>query len=108
MELDLATREDLARLESKLDKLISLLEKHPQTVTVKDICTQLRMCSSTVRYEFPWLLPNFGVSQYPGVKKWDQSVWDSWNSRPVEERRREYIEHQKEIVRKTPLSSFPE
>ena len=100
MELDLATRQDLERVEAKLDRLLTILDNRPRTVTVADICKQLRMCSSSIRYDFPWLLPNFGKSQYPGIKKWDRDVWEDWNARPVEDRRREYLEHEKERTRR--------
>lgn len=109
MELDIATREDLLRVEAKLDQLLSILAV-PKTVTVSDICRFLGMSSSTVRYDFPWLLPNFGVSQYPGIKKWDQAVWEKWNARPVEDRKREYLDHQTDVVKRNyrrPLTACP-
>lgn len=99
MELDLATREDLLRIESKLDRLLGLLET-PKTVNVSDICGFLKMNRSSVCYSHPWLLPNFGVSQYPGVRKWDVSVWEAWNARPVEERKREYIDREVGVIKR--------
>lgn len=100
MELELVTKEDLDRIEAKLDRLLTIMDGRPRTVTVSDICKQLRMCSSSLRYDFPWLLPNFGVSQYPGIKKWDRDVWEAWNARPVEDRKREYLEHARETARR--------
>lgn len=98
--IDFATKEDLLRVESKLDRLLALVEKSTNTVTVNDIATMLGMSESYIRYSAPWLLPNNGISQYPGTKRWDLKVYEDWSRKPVKDREMEYKIHNIELVRR--------
>ena len=92
--LDLPTREDLMRVEAKLDMLLAQICREAKTITVSQIASELGMAESTLRYSHPWLLPNFGVSQYPGVKRWDMKVYESWKSEKTpDERKAEFLAH---------------
>lgn len=93
------TAEDYQRLEEKLGELL-LMVSHikealgiPLTVKVADVAKMEGISRSQIAGKEAYLLPNFGVSQYPdGVKRWDLDTYLSWRRIPVERRRDAYAE----------------
>lgn len=99
--IDFATREDLIRVEKKLDQLLDLLGRTPKVITVSQIAKELGLAETTLRYKFPWLLPNFGDSQYPGIKRWDVELWHRWKTeKTADERKAEYLSHVTTVARR--------
>lgn len=97
MALEIASKEDFQRLESKLDEFLVELKLFnsrlliPKVVTTKDIC-RMEGISKTKVCKEKYYLPRFGQSAYDGIAKWDLSEYLEWRKRPIEERKREYQE----------------
>ena len=91
------TIEDYKRLEESLGDLaiavnhIKLALGIPMTVKVADIARMEGISRSQIVGKEAYLLPNFGVSQYPdGVKRWDLDTYLDWRKIPVERRKEAY------------------
>ena len=68
----------LYRIEEKLDRLLAAIPTR-EVICVDDICKKLQISRDSLRSR-PWLLPNFGVSDFPGRKKrWDRDTWKKWS-----------------------------
>ena len=88
---------DFAELISRLDAtnerlaFLALSCKLPETVDIAAIAKIKGISKTQLREKERYLLPNFGVSQYPdGPTRWDYTVYEAWNRRPVAERKYEY------------------
>ena len=80
----------LDQIDEKLD-FVSLTCKLPETIDVGDIAKLKGISRTQLTEKERYLLPNFGVSQYPGSHaRWDYAVYEAWNSRPIGERKLEY------------------
>ena len=79
------------RVESMLDAFFSIIKRIPvpETVGVDFFATKYGITSKTVR-KHPWLLPNFGVSELPGVLSWRIETALDWLSVPADEHRRQW------------------
>lgn len=96
--MDIPTTEDFARLEQKVSDLQALIvnlvnhNDFRRVVTVSDICTIEGLSKPQVLGKERYLLPNFGVSQYPeGTVRWDIETFLDWRRIPVEQRQRMYL-----------------
>ena len=64
-----------------------------KTVSVKDIAEMEGVSVSSIRNNCRYLLPDFGVSQYPdGQDRWDLEKYLSWRSLDIQQRRKAYAE----------------
>ena len=82
----------LARLDETNERLafLTLSCKLPETVDIADIAKIKGISKTQLREKERYLLPNFGVSQYPdGPTRWDYTVYEAWNRRSVNERKTE-------------------
>lgn len=62
----------------------------PECIDVKFIYNKLDISKSKI-YDSPWLLPNFGISDYTsGKKRWKWETWVSWNNRDEATRKKEW------------------
>lgn len=89
----------LQRLTSKLEQLTELWKEsvartaRRSVVTVSDIARMKGISPAHLRKVEPYLMPDFGRSQYPdGPARWDIGKFLEWDSRPLEARRRAWIE----------------
>lgn len=65
--------------------------KVPECIDIKYIAYKLDLSTSSI-YASPWLMPNFGVSDYTtGKKRWKWSTWCKWTERSETVRRDEWI-----------------
>lgn len=93
------TVDDFKRLEDALDDM-KMVTNHimvalglPLTVRVADVARMEGISRSQIAGKEAYLLPNFGVSQYPdGVKRWDLETYLNWRKVPVERRKQMYAE----------------
>lgn len=97
---NIPTVEDFKALEHEVGELAVMLKlvmagvKSPLVVKVCDICQFEGVSKTQISGREAYLLPNYGVSEYPdGVKRWRLETYLEWRKRPVEERRRGYAEH---------------
>lgn len=82
---------DLTALMLHLSKTMGL----KQTVNVKDIADMEGVSVTSIRNNCRYLLPDFGVSQYPdGQDRWDIEKYLSWRAMDVTQKRRAYKEMQ--------------
>lgn len=106
MSVSLPTVEDYEKLLKKVEAL-TLLVKHmalslcaKQVVTIADICSMESVSKSQVMGKERYLLPNFGLSDYPeGVIRWKWDTYVAWRDIPASQRKEMYAEHLKNIVR---------
>lgn len=96
--MEIATKDDFDALAKDIDEmkaLLSILQEKtllPSVVYVSDIAKVERLSITGIKKE-PWLLPNFGISEYPGRARWSFDTYREWRSRPVKERHRAYLTH---------------
>ena len=63
----------------------------PECINVKYICSKLNLSKSKV-YSSPWLLPNYGLSDYAtATKRWKWETWEKWHEKSEKERRSEWL-----------------
>ena len=89
--------EDLVRIEKKIDiltekiELMSSLAKVPETVSVADIAKLNGLSRTDIAYNKPYLLPDFGKSEFPvGKKRWTIEKYHAWEAIPLEKRKAEW------------------
>lgn len=89
--MDLATKDDfdvLARELGEIRDLLGVVQESvlaPDVLYVKDVAKVERLSVSGVKKE-PWLLPNFGISEYPGRTRWSFKTVREWRQIPVKTR----------------------
>lgn len=91
---------NLEQLEAVLSMQKKILEQQeflleslpiPECIDVKFICKKLKISKAKV-YSSPWLMPNFGKSDYPSsTKRWKWSTWEIWHRRNEAERRTDWL-----------------
>lgn len=93
------TADDYQRLADKVGDLMVMVSHItqalgiPLTVRVADVAKMEGISRSQISGKEAYLLPNFGVSQYPdGVKRWDLETYLSWRRIPVERRKKAFAE----------------
>ena len=91
--MELATREDFDALRSQIDSLTDLVKflsrqvKASSVLYVSDVASMERMSVTQLKRE-PWLMPDFGQSEYPtGRCRWSLEKYESWRSIPVSQRK---------------------
>lgn len=96
---ELPRAEELEALMKNVEEMRVLLSvlcnNMPTTkvVTVADICKIENISKTQISTKEAYLLPNFGVSEYPdGVKRWDVSTYLNWRRIPVKQRRDMYVD----------------
>ena len=63
----------------------------PECIDVKYICSKLDLSKSKI-YSSPWLIPNFGLSDYAtATKRWKWDSWEKWQEKDEVERRKEWL-----------------
>ena len=94
------TVEDYKKLEETLGDLMVMVNHIgtalgvPMVVKVADVARMEGISRSQIAGKEAYLLPNFGVSQYPdGVKRWDLDTYLTWRRIPVEKRKQMFAEH---------------
>ena len=82
----------LEALRAQLDVVLSRIGA-PKVVKVADIARMEGVSRSQISGKEAYLLPNFGVSEYPdGVVRWDFTTYLKWREIPVEKRRSMYVD----------------
>lgn len=91
--MELATKQDFDSLRKQLDQLTDLVKilgrqvKASNVLYVSDIASMERMSVTQIKRE-PWLLPDFGQSEYPtGRCRWSLEKYEGWRSLPVSQRK---------------------
>lgn len=90
--MDLATREDYEALKAEIEEMRACLNSiraklvMPEVLYVSDVAKLEDLSISGIK-KSPWLLPNFGVSEYPGGRcRWTYDTVRRWRDIPVKER----------------------
>lgn len=92
MTMDLPTREDFENLRTELASIKELLFKvleyngAPDVVNVRFVAKVENLSVSGIRKQ-PWLLPDYGRSEYPGEARWRYETFVKWRNIPVSSRR---------------------
>ena len=96
MQVEIKEIDELKSQISTLTSLVLHLAKNTgckQTVNVKDVADMEGVSVSSIRNNCRYLLPDFGVSQYPdGQDRWDLERYLSWRSLDISQRRKAYSE----------------
>lgn len=93
----------LADLRMAFDLLVQRTASNA-TVNIKDIARMEGTSVSQLRNGGAerYLLPNFGVSEYPdGKVRWTLETYMAWHRIPMEERKRAYLKHLQEQRKRT-------
>ena len=90
--MELATKEDYEVLKKKLDDMLLEVSMINTKLALRDVLyvsdvARIEGLSVTGIKKSPWLLPDFGVSQYPdGRVRWTADKVREWRERPILER----------------------
>lgn len=91
--MELATKQDFDSLRRQLDQLTDLVKilgrqvKASSVLYVSDVAAMERMSVTQLKRE-PWLMPNFGLSDYPtGRCRWSLESYEAWRAIPVSQRK---------------------
>ena len=96
--MEIATKQDFDAMQARLDQLteyVSLLSEKalmPDVVYLQDIARVEGLSVPGLKKQ-PWLIPNFGESEYPGHKKWKYQTFRQWRNIPVMERKSMWDTH---------------
>ena len=89
--ISIPSKEDFDRLEQKVDKLLDLYSQDkPRTLNVRQLAQRYASSYNHIKYDAPWLMPNFGKSDFPGAVRWLVATVESWEGIPLEERKSMY------------------
>lgn len=101
--MELATREDFLALQNQVKELKECIMRMssslslPDVLYVKDVA-QLEDLSISGIKKNPWLLPDFGKSEYPdGRCRWSTKKVQEWRAIPVKTRETMYFTHLKNL-----------
>ena len=101
--MDLATREDFLALQNQVKELketimrMSMSLSLPDVLYVKDVARMEDLSISGIK-KSPWLLPDFGQSEYPeGRCRWSIKKVEAWRAIPVKTRESMYFTHLKNL-----------
>lgn len=89
----------LESIERKLDLIIELIGGGTMPMNVKDIASMYGKPRTSMYTVYRYLLPNFGFSSdmQTTVNEWTRAEVIAWNSRPIEERKKEYRNYVVEV-----------
>ncbi len=94
INLNLDQLEEIIEMQEQMIQQIQFLLDFmpvPECVNVKFICSKLKLSKAKV-YSSPWLMPNFGKSDYPSAtKRWKWDSWEKWQSIDEEKRRSQWL-----------------
>ena len=100
MSVSLPTIEDYQKVMEEIASLRRMIETvsigmcAPRVVNVADIARMERVSRTQVEYKEVYLLPNFGISEYPeGTKRWNYETYVNWRAIPPEKRLDMYHEY---------------
>lgn len=101
MSAEILTREDLQPVldsQKHIEEMLALIVESlavREVYTLEDICRKLHISKDQARTR-PYLLPNYGVPDYPGrIRKWNVSTYRAWVSIPP-------LQHQRNWNLKSP------
>ncbi len=97
-EFKILTVEDIAGLDATVNQIekhlafLSSCYKLPQVINISDISRLMQVSRTQLLTKQAYLLPNHGrVSDFPdGPMRWRYATFETWDARPVDERKREY------------------
>lgn len=90
--MDLATKQDFDELQKKIDDLTACVLRMSSSLSLPDVLyvsdlAKIEDLSVTGIKKSPWLLPDFGVSEYPeGRCRWTTETVRRWRAIPVSTR----------------------
>lgn len=93
MELDIATKADIDALRDDISVLTILVQKlvkdskSREVISVADLCEMKGISRTQLVSRMPYLMPNNGMSDYPGKRRWNISTLLEWEKIPVNERK---------------------
>lgn len=108
MKLEVATKQDIEDLKAQVDKLTATInlmtlslskQKVCETVDINDIAQMKGISRTTLVERMPYLMPQNGVSEYAGKKRWNLSTYQEWDARPISEREMAWKEQLKNQAR---------
>lgn len=106
---NIPTLEEWQEINQKVDNLTVLVKalllrtSTPSVLKVADIMKLENVSRSQILGKEAYLLPNFGVSEYPdGTKRWAVDTYLKWRQIPLEKRKRMYSEWLQRKVEKEP------
>lgn len=78
-------------LEKKLDLILSIVGGDSTIMTITDIATFYGKKRASLYTNNRWMLPNFGMSEdgCSQVSSWPRKIVMDWNTRDIEERKKE-------------------
>ena len=104
LSVNLPSSEDFSRLQKEVTELRALVQllcdklATPKVVTVAGICKLEGISKTQISTKEIYLLPNFGVSEYPeGVRRWNVSTYLKWREIPVKRRKDMYVDYLEEM-----------
>jgi|APSaa5957512622_1039677.scaffolds.fasta_scaffold45793_3 hypothetical protein len=96
MSVEILTKEDLQPLIANQQRMVHMLEIIAESLptkkvyTFEDICRMLCISKNQLRAR-PYLLPNYGVPDYPGrIRKWRVETYHAWMETSAIQREREW------------------
>lgn len=83
---------EIESLQKKMDLMLSLVGGETVPLTVSDVAKMYGKPRTSMYTAYRYLLPNFGLAEdgYHTVSEWTRAEVIAWNSRSVEERKREF------------------
>lgn len=90
--MDLATKEDIDALKASIADIFKCMSDMRQKLVISDVLyvsdiARIEDLSVSGIKKCPWLLPNFGKSEYPeGRVRWTTETVKKWRTIPVSER----------------------
>lgn len=95
MAIELITKDDLSTLASALERMATILGSPElyiagkKTLTINDIAKIEGISSDSIKLaKFRYLLPSFGVSEYPsGFARWNKDTYIKWAMIPAHDRK---------------------
>ena len=89
----------LESIEKKLDLILDLIGEGTYPMNVTAIASMYGKPRTSMYTAYRYLLPNFGFSsdRRTTVNEWTRKDVIAWNSRPIEERKKEYRNYVVEV-----------
>ncbi len=95
MNVNVITHDELDQVKDILHKISKILGSpdmylaQKKTISVRDVATVEGVSITSIRTsEYRYLLPNFGVSEYPGKIRWNKSTYLKWSMIPPSDRQK--------------------
>lgn len=98
--MDIPTMREFNELKDMVGKIMSKLGLEEATLMIKDLAIRYGCSYNHIKYSAPWLMPNFGKSDFSGATRWLISTVRQWEETPVLERKLQYLRLAEENSRK--------